>query len=83
MPWKVGGIIFNDIPTSHSWVVFLGLSHFQRIESDLGLHMGSLLLFSLGCGGLLGATVQPDDAGRILGVGRCVVQSGATVPGGE
>lgn len=45
--------------------------------------MGSLLLFSLGCGGLLGATVQPDDAGRILGVGRCVVQSGATVPGGE
>lgn len=63
VPWQTGGVVFSDIPTSHPWVVFLGLSHLQRIESDLGLHVGSLLLFSLGCGGLLGATVQHDDAG--------------------
>lgn len=82
VPWEVGSL-FSEIPTSHSWLVFLRLSYLQRMKSELGLYMVSLVLYSLGCSGVLGATVQPDDAGWILCVGWCAVQSRATVSWGE
>ena len=44
-------------------LVFFGSFYLQRMKWELGVHMGSIVLYSLGCSGLLRATIQPDDAG--------------------
>lgn len=80
--WEVG-YLFSEIPTSHSWLVFLGSFCLQRMKWELGVHMGSIVLYSLGCSGLLRATIQPDDAGWILSAGWRVVQPRTTVSWGE